>query len=615
VKAPPQEREAAVTTPPAPRRSALRTAWALTRPYFFARGRGGTWALVGAIVALNVLRITFDLLLAEWNKQFFNAIQSGDKALYTHEVVLAPFVVSGLIATIAVESMASQTLRLRWREWLTAQCMDVWLRGQAYYRLRWTGASADNPDQRISEDVATFVDRSVSLATSLLSATLGLATFVTVLWRLSSTIDVTLPVLGLVRLPGSLVWGALAYAVFGTLVVHGVGRPISDLEVSQERNEANFRFSLLRARENAESIALYGGELVERGIFDGRFASLVANTRRLIRRRVALTATSNVYTYAGMLAPFVIAGPQVLAGTMKLGDMMKAMTAFNSVQRHVSVVITNYAAIATWRATVARIAGFASAVREVTDLDLAPTSTLQLDLTMLSGEGEQDVPAPAPAPRAAIEVVRSGDALRVVDVATRTPVGRSLGGRTSFDVARGERVLLTGPSGSGKTTLLRAVAGIWPHGDGRIERPELGALFLSQRPYLPLGSLRDALCYPQARSDVPDARLREVLSRVGLGAFAASLDEVGEWSHTLSLGEQQRVAFARVLLASPELLVLDEATSALDGAAELELYGAITRALPSTIVLSVGHRTSLDALHDRKIVVGGHSRGPSSTGG
>ncbi len=590
------------------RRSPFRTAWALTRPYFFARGRRDTWLLVSAVVALNVLEIGCDVLLSDWNRRFFNAIQTSDRGRFFHEAAIFPLLVAALLACYALEAFAAQTLRLRWREWLTAECMKLWLRGQAYYRLRWTEAKTDNPDQRISEDVAIFVDKSVGLATSVLSSVLGLASFVFILWRLSGSLEIRLPLLGLVHIPGYLVWGALLYAALGTWFVDRVGRPLTDLEFQQERHEANFRFGLVRVRENAESIALYGGERVEREVLDTRFGALVANTRKLIRRRVALSATTNVYANAATLVPWMLAAGQYFAGKVKLGDVMQATGAFGQVRRHLSVIITNYASIATWRATVARIAEFASSVQDITDQasqpsqpgDDAPMSSVAIRLSMLSGELDARSQR---SDRPSISVVRSDDDLRVVDVTTHTPEGDEIGARASFDVAAGERVLLSGPSGAGKTTLLRAVAGLWPHGAGRIERPSVRALFLSQRPYLPLGTLRDAICYPQSSGDVGDQLVRDVLRDVGLAAFAASLDVVAEWSHTLSLGEQQRVAFARVVLLRPELVVLDEATSALDEPAQSKMYALLRDRLPRAITLSVGHRASLIELHDRKVTL------------
>ena len=571
----------------------LRTAWALTRPYFTSRGAWKAWLLVAALVAGVVGRTVADVAMADWDRIFFNAAQSMDKPTFLHQLWLFPLLVAVIVALECVKSHASLTLRLRWREWLTNRCVSLWLKDQAYYRLRWVAASTDNPDQRISEDVALFVDRTVTILLDVLTAILGLVAFAGVLWQLSD--DVTL---GGINIPRLVFWVCIGYAAVTTALAHGVGRPIIKLNYEKERREADFRYSLVRVRENAESVAMYGGEKVERRIFERRFAALVDNIRALIPRQVAVFGVGWGANNVAMVVPWIVMSGAFFAGKIQFGDIMQATVAFRIVRNSLSVVIDKYGEIAAWRATVQRIAGFATALGEVEVTKAADALPASIRSAFLAATPSSTTSAKA----SGIDVADvGGHVLRVIDVRSQTPTGEPIAPGVSFDVAPRERALLSGPSGCGKTTLLRAIAGIWPHGTGRIERPSVPPLFLSQRPYLPLGSLRDALCYPQESTKIEDPRVRSALTDVGLDRLAPRLDDIADWSHILSLGEQQRIAFARLLVNAPKLIVLDEATSALDAPAERHLYELLRDRLPDAIVLSVGHRDTLEALHDRKI--------------
>jgi vitamin B12/bleomycin/antimicrobial peptide transport system ATP-binding/permease protein len=583
--------------------SPLRTAWALTKPYFSTKRSYKAWLLVALVVGLNITVVLTDVLMSEWSRQFFNAAQEKNLESFWRELMIFPLVLVAVICSRAFGQFFDQVLRLRWRAWLTRQCMRLWMKDHAFYRIRWSKVPLDNPDQRISEDVMLFVDGTVNLSTQFLSAFVGLLSFGTILWRLSGDGALKIPGMGLVHIPGLLVWGAALYAAIGTGLIHLVGKPLIPLQVQHEKREADFRFGLMHVRENAEIVALYGGEKVETQGLLVRFRSLLDNTWDIIKRRFALTTSSSMYSHSAQVIPWLLAGQRYFAGAMKFGDVMQSVTAFGHVREALSVIVNNYAALASWRATLNRLAGFAAAAHETRTIaaspDESPEAQEGVRLTLVTGLSV------TPPPLSGAGIVRlPGPELIVSELSTRSPQGVAIGGETSFEVAKGERVLLSGPSGSGKTTLLRVVAGIWPFGTGHVEVPPVKTLFLSQRTYLPLGSLRDAVTYPRLASEVPHEEVTRALTRVGLAKFLPALDVTADWFHQLSLGEQQRVAFARALLVAPGLLVLDEATSALDPPAEAEMYSLVASELPSAMVLSVGHHTTLERLHTRKVLLG-----------
>jgi putative ATP-binding cassette transporter len=584
----------------------------LTRPYFVSRGAWATRGLALAVVALNVGEVGLQVELSNWNRRFFNAAQDMNRAAFLHEALLFPAFVAPLVCAYSLEAFLSGTMRMRWRAWLCRQCLDLWLRDHAYYRLQWLeGGGADNPDQRISDDVSSFVDTTWNLSVSFLYSVIGLFSFVSILWGLSGSIDVPLPLVSALRLPGYLVWGALIYAVIGTFFIHRVGRPLVRIGFVQQQREADFRFALVRLREHAESVALYGGEIAERRVLRGRFDMLLDNTWRRIKRNFALSLASSTYNNAATVVPWVLASGRYFAGAVKFGDVTQAAGAFGQVRHHLSVIVDRYHDIANWRATVERLAGFAAAVQAVRPPEgaragmpissMAPPSAQRVSITQVAAGAERD--GVSDGLNTIDRIVGEGASLTLYDVATNAPDGRPIGAPLTLVVAQGERVLLAGASGAGKTTLLRAIAGLWPFGSGTVLLPGHEMLVLSQRPYLPLGTLRSAVCFPRSTADFTAEQVADALTRVGLGRLVVDVDREADWSHVLSLGEQQRVAFGRAVLARPGVLVLDEASSALDPEAEHAMYSLIATELPGAIVLSVGHRDSLEAHHHRRVVL------------
>jgi vitamin B12/bleomycin/antimicrobial peptide transport system ATP-binding/permease protein len=561
---------------------ALREAWALAAPYWRSEERLRAWALLAAVVGLNLALVGMSVVLSFWNREFFNALQARDADAFWALLFLGRMTDSGpmpgfvmvaaLYILVAVYQLyLRQALQIRWRAWVTERQLAAWLAHRAYYRIALTDPGTDNPDQRIAEDIRIFVDESLALSLGLMRAVVTLFSFVFVLWSLSGPLEV----LG-VSIPGYMVWVALLYALAGTWLAHLIGRPLTRINFRQQQVEADFRYALVRFRENTEGIALSGGERDEQAGLLRRFHALMANWWALMVATKRLTFYTSAYGQAAVVFPIVVASPGYFAGRTQLGDLTQTAGAFGSVQESLSWFVDNYARLTEWRATVTRLTGFTEAVA---------AAAAAADSGVLAVRGE--------APGLALEGVRLA-----------LPGGRVLLDGADLAIAPGERVLVMGASGSGKSTLFRAMAGIWPFGQGRVVLPREGrVLFLPQRPYIPLGTLRDALCYPQAATGLPDAAVREALHAVGLGALEPRLDEADAWSQRLSGGEQQRLAVARALLNAPEWLFLDEATASLDTAAEAALMGLLTQRLPNTAIISIAHRESLRAFHTRRVVV------------
>jgi putative ATP-binding cassette transporter len=590
----------------AERANFTRTAWALSRPFFVAKGALRRWLLVAGVVAATVGRVGVELMNSTWQRDFFNAAQDLDRARFVDQLLRFPLMILAFAATISLSTLLRKRLIVEWSGWLTRECIALWMTREAYFRMRWTHAGTDNPDQRISEDVEAFVTKTVTIGANVLTSALGLVSFTAILWRLSGPADVPLPFVGTVHVPGYMLWAALAYVAVGTAIVHVVGRRLVATGYRLERQGANFRFALVRVRENAEPIALYRGEAAEKRVLEDRFGSLLATKWLFARQGVALSFASLAYRLVGIIIPWVLSADRFFSGALKFGDLAQAADAFGAVRDYASVVVENYDDIAAWQATVQRLAGFASAVKEVRDERAASVeapstraaSVSALKVTLMAGDLR------AILKRDVEGLVRSSTTepvLRVDDLATFAPDGTALGAPISFAVGAGERLLLRGPSGCGKSSLLRTVAGIWPFARGRVEVPSGRMLVLAQRPYLPLGTLRDAVCFPRLATEVADDDVRAALTKVRLGWLAGALDDDVDWSHRLSLGEQQRVAFARALLTRPEVLVLDEATSALDPETESAMYTLVVDELPNAVVLSIGHRDSLAAYHGRAV--------------
>jgi putative ATP-binding cassette transporter len=563
--------------------STLATIWRLAVPYFRSEDRVAGRLLLAAVVAIELSIVGINVLINRWNARFYNALQDRNWDAFVSELLFFSALAAAFIVLAVYQLYLNQWLQIRWRRWMTTKYLGDWLGSGTHYRMQLLGDAADNPDQRIAEDIRQFIDAGATgigvlpIGLGLLNAIVTLGSFVIILWGLSAAAPLTLSGERW-NIPGYLVWAALAYATIGTLLTHFIGRPLTVLNFNQQRYEADFRFNLVRVRENSEQIALLRGETAERGQLMGRFAALVANWLRIMTRTKQLTFFTASYNQVSVVFPIVVVSPAYFAGILQLGGLTQTASAFNSVQGALSFFINVYRQFAEWRAVVERLAGFEAAIGAARTLgSTAPTIAV------------------AAAPGGAVRL----DALEVA-----LPSGKPLVAADGIALAPREQVLVSGPSGSGKSTLFRAISGIWPFGRGKISLPaDATAMTLPQRPYLPIGSLAAAISYPAVAGTFDAARIRDLLTAVGLPALADRLDEEAHWNRMLSLGEQQRIGIARAILHAPDFLFLDEATASLDEPAEAALYRLLQQRLPAATIVSIGHRSTLAAFHKRRLTL------------
>ena len=564
-------------------RSFISRVWGLTRVYWFSEEKWMARGLLTVIITLNLLQVYILVLLTNWYNTFYNILQNYEKDSFWSSI--GEFsLLAGLHIIIAVYQLyLRQLLEIKWRRWMTGHYLKNWLDDQTYYRMQLLGQQTDNPDQRISEDLRLFTTMSLTLSIGLLKSIVTLASFVLVLWGLSGTANIPLGSYNL-NIPGYLVWFALGYSIIGTWLTHKIGRPLVGLNFNQQRFEADFRFSLVRLRENSESVAFYRGEDQEKVHFQRRFATVIQNFRQLMKRQKDLTWFTAGYGQFAIIFPFLVATPRYFANEIKLGGLMQISSAFGRVQDALSFFVESYTSLAEWRAVIGRLITFIEHMESV-----EPSKA-----NLQDGIERNRVP---------------GENFRVRELEVLLPRGEALLQAVNLELKRGDSLLIAGPSGVGKSTLMRAIAGIWPFGKGKVELPAgQTVMFVPQKVYLPLGTLREVLLYPNAGGGTEDQKIREIMTVCRLEWLAASLDMVEDWSHVLSLGEQQRIAFARVLLQKPEWLFLDEATSALDEETERALYKLLKERLPKTAIISVGHRSTLNAWHSMKLSLSGEGK-------
>ena len=563
--------------------------WRVTGDYFKGRQSAPAWALLGVLLVVVMIDVRLGVLFSYQSNDQFSALQAAfqgsgaakDAAIrgfWISMLILAGLIIADIVRTV-LDTYLMQRFIIRWRVWLTHRLTGDWLAGDAYYRGRFVDDPIDNPDQRIQQDIDIFttgtgrpetntpdVGTAQTLAFGTVFAIVNVVSFTPILWGLAGP----LTIFG-VTVPKALFWMALLYVFFTTVVAFWIGHPLIRLSFRNEATNAAFRYALVRLRDAGEAIGLYRGERAERSQLMTRFAAVITNYRAFVRWGVAFIGWNRSMNQIVDPLPTVIQAPRMFDGQISLGDVTQSSSAFVQLQGSLSFFRSVYDAFASWRASIIRLDGLITAnetARELPSLTALPSTdgSLQLD-----------------------------------DVEVRTPAGERLIDPLDVRLDPGESLVITGSSGSGKTTLLRSLAQLWPFTSGTLRRPQDDTLFLSQLPYVPLGDLRAAVCYPAEAGTYSDDEIRSALDTVSLGQLASRLDEVADWAKVLSPGEQQRIAFARVLLAKPKVVFLDESTSALDEGQEFALYRALRNQLPDCIVVSVSHRPSLEQHHDRRL--------------
>lgn len=548
----------------------ISTVWQLIRGYWTSEERWWARGMLAVVVVMSLAQVYALVQINSWYNEFYNALQAYDYGSFWP--LIGEFTgIAFIYIIIAVYAIyLRQMLEIRWRTWMTKRYLGNWMKKQVYYRLQVLGADMDNPDQRISEDINSFVSLTMSLSIGLLKQLTTLIAFVVVLWNLSGVLEVPIGDT-VVAVPGYMVYMCLAYSVIGTWLAHKVGSKLIGLNYDQQRFEADFRFNMVRVRENSESIAFYRGEEPELQGFSERFKYVISNFWGLMRRTKLLNFYVNGYGQLAVIFPIIMAAPKYFGGTMQLGGLMQTLSAFGRVQDALSYFVDSYASIAQYVAVIRRLGDFTGHMDEVESLE----SSFERQ-------------------------TNSENCLSLKDVNIKLPDGSLLLENLKLDIAAGEYALIAGKSGMGKSTLLRALADIWPYGDGTIAIPaDWRVMFLPQKPYLPLGTLRQSIYYPQSVPENAGDNIADMLQHLGLSSLAERLDESDDWSRILSLGEQQRIAFIRILLFRPQLVFMDESTSAMDEQLEGVAYDMLREQLPEMTVVSIGHRSTLTAKHTK----------------
>jgi putative ATP-binding cassette transporter len=561
--------------------STLAIIWRLASPYFRSEDRWAGRVLLAAVITIELAIVGINVLLNSWNNSFYNALQDKNWDAFVYQLGYFCVLATAYIFLAVYQLYLNQWLQIRWRRWLTRTYLEKWLAGSNHYRMQLLGDAADNPDQRIAEDVKQFIDAGATgigilpIGLSLLNATVTLASFAIILWNLSATAP--LHVFGIsIDIPGYLLWAALIYAILGTTFTHLIGRALIALNFQQQRYEADFRFNLVRVRESSEQIALLRGEQAERDRLLLRFANVVSNWMAIMSRQKKLTFLTAGYSQAAVVFPYIMVSPAYFAGKVQLGGLMQTANAFGQVQGALSVFVNVYRQLAEWRAVVERLSGFDHSIAVAHEAAVKP-------------------PVITVAPTDA-------NAVSFKDLSVRLPNGVPLINATDVSIKLGERVLVSGPSGAGKSTLFRALAGVWPFGEGTISIPKNARMMmLPQRPYFPIAPLAAAVAYPAESGQFDAAKVAELIGAVGLPALVPRIEEEAHWNRMLSLGEQQRLGIARALLYAPNFLFLDEATASLDEPSEAALYQLLDQRLPQATIVSIGHRATLAAFHRRRL--------------
>jgi putative ATP-binding cassette transporter len=543
----------------------LRTFWRLARPFWTSEEKYPALLLLLGTVLMTLCLVGINILNNFWNLHFYNALQALDYQGFLVGSLQFILLQVGMAGFTVGAFHFQQKLTIRWRRWATRNMLDQWLGSQRYQKLKLSETEVDNPDQRIAEDIDLFIVKSLKLSLGLLTSVVSLFSFLNILWQASNLVSVPFDDQSVV-IPGLLVWIALVYALLGTGLAFWLGRALPGLNFMQQRREADFRFSLIRLRENADSVAQYRGEAVENERFNQRLEAALENFWALVKKQKLIMGYSTFYLRSATVIPMFIMAPQFFAGAFPLGRLTQISAAFGEVHAAIAYLVSVFPELSEWKSVIDRLNGFQD----------------RLDHLEIKSE---------------VRLEQQASGLEIKDLDVWLPSGRQLFKGFNLSLKPGDSLMISAPSGYGKSTLLRTISGLWPHARGTSSYDRERALTLSQKPYLPLGCLREALWYPNPPRPEEDAALHRVMDQVGLQHLRDQLDQERDWAQTLSVGEQQRCAFVRALLARPTVLFLDESSSALDAANELRCYQLLKQTLPETILISVGHNASLEHIH------------------
>jgi len=553
--------------------------WKLISPYWRSEEKYRAWTMLAFIIFLNLGFVYISVLLNEWNAKFYNAIQQLDQATFISQCYRFAGLIIMIVAVYVANAFLTSLLGFQWRKWLTKYYLNRWMDQAMFYRLSLQRNKMDNPDQRIAQDLSSFSTGILTIGLSIFKEIVNLFSFIVILWSISGSLQILVPKLGKlgnINIPGYMVWLALIYAMMGTWGIFKIGRPLVHLDFNQERFEANFRYQLVRLREHSEEVALYQGEKPEASSFKQAFGSVYENFRKIINRNLYVHAWQNFYNNLSTVFPFLIAAPRFFSGALTLGILMQIASAFSRVEGSLSMIVLNFQSIASLFATTNRLLGFSSTMHGIESQIANPKEPCI-----------QFLP-------------NTADSLVLENIRLETPDKQILIEKLNLTIKKGEKVLIMGRSGLGKSTLLRAIAGFWSYGAGKIKLPVNHTLFLvPQRPYMPLGTLRQGLFYPGIERAIPEAKLLEILIACRLEHLASELDDHRDWSLQLSMGEQQRIIFARAILHASEWIIMDEPSASMDKETEMQVYLALHHYLPNSTVITIGHSPSLRAFHSR----------------
>ncbi len=562
------------------RRYLLHRFWRDARGYWGRRGRGSAWALSGLTLLTILANLAALYAMNLWNRALFDGLEKHDasRVLFL-SLIYFPIMVASVFFNV-VQVYGRMTLQRRWRAWLNDHLVGRWLTGGHYYHLNLVSGDHQNPEFRIADDVRVASESPVDFATGVVSAALSAITFIAVLWSIGGTLEFSLGGYHL-GIPGFLVVGAVVYALIASGSMVLIGRRFVSASEAKNQSEAEYRYLLTRLRENGESIALIGGEDEERAGVDRSLKKVLCAWRDICFQYIRTTIVSQSSGYIAPVLPIILCAPKYLDGSLTLGQVMQAASAFTIVQAAFNWLVDNYPRLADWTASARRVASL-----------------------MVSLDALEAVDGTGAVSRIEITEVSTEAALRLVNLSVTLDDGTAVVDEADVSIMPGERVLIAGESGTGKSTLVRAIAGLWPWGEGKIEiRRGAKVFFLPQRPYMPIGSLRRAVTYPDPVESRTSREIADVLEDVGLDHLLERLDEEGSWDQTLSGGEKQRLAFARMFLQGPDIVVLDEATAAVDPQSQDRLMEMLVQRSTRTTLISVGHRPELESYHDRKITL------------